>query len=120
MNLKKAWSNTFEQNARFKGSLYSVSEMIDMAKSIDTQEATIDAFAMDYGSPCNDSLLSFASHMKQVNEADLQYPVILSPCGVIIDGRHRLVKAIVEGRKTIKFKRLEEMPAAIGDVKESE
>ena len=120
MKLNKAWCNTFEQNVSFKGKYYSVSELIDMAKDIETQEATIDAFAMDYGAPCNDTLISFAQHMKQVNEADLKHPIILSPCGVIVDGRHRLIKSLVEGKPTIKFKRLEEMPAPAGEVKESE
>ena len=116
MKLDKAWDKPHEHLADFKGSLYSVSELIESSKDLPVLEAPIDAFAMDYESPCQDSLISFAQHMKQVNESNLEYPVLLSPCGVIVDGRHRLIKSLVEGVDTIKFKRLVTMTAPLKKV----
>ncbi len=43
-------------------------------------------------------------------EADLAYPIILDPYGRIMDGMHRVVKALTEGRKTILAYRLSELP----------
>lgn len=46
-------------------------------------------------------LVSFARHMKHVMECDLAYPIIFDEYGTILDGRHRIVKSLIEGRDTI-------------------
>lgn len=51
-------------------------------------------------------LIKFAQHMKHVNDADLSYPIILSEWGSILDGRHRIVKAMLLGHTTIKARRV--------------
>ena len=40
-------------------------------------------------------------HMKLIDEADLSFPIILSSDGSVMDGRHRVAKAVREGRKEI-------------------
>ncbi len=47
-------------------------------------------------------LIDFAIHMKHVNETDLKYPIIFDQWGKILDGRHRIVKALLLGHTTIK------------------
>ena len=59
---------------------------------------------------CN-QLHSFIFQCKRVRDCSLDYPIILDEVGQIADGYHRLCKAILEGRKTIKAIRLLEMPA---------
>lgn len=59
---------------------------------------------------CN-QLHSFIFQCKRVKECSLEYPIILDDVGQIADGYHRLCKAILEGRETIKAIRLLEMPA---------
>jgi hypothetical protein len=56
-------------------------------------------------------LHSFIFQMKRVNDCSLDYPIILDDCGQIADGYHRLCRAILEGRETIKAIRLNEMPS---------
>lgn len=51
-------------------------------------------------------LIGFARHMKHVMEADLSYPIIIDEWGQPIDGRHRIVKALIEGHETIKAVRV--------------
>ena len=58
-----------------------------------------------------DNLSQFIFQCKRVQDCSLNYPIILDDCGQIADGYHRLCKAILEGRETIKAIRLEEMPA---------
>jgi hypothetical protein len=59
---------------------------------------------------CGTDFMSLCAHVKLINQADLSYPIILTPKGTLADGRHRLAKAIVEGYSTIKVKRLVTMP----------
>ena len=58
----------------------------------------------------------FLYHLKRVNDTNLDYPVILDDEGVICDGWHRVAKAYLEGRPTVKAIRLLEMPDPSGKV----
>jgi hypothetical protein len=42
-----------------------------------------------------------ADHARLINESDLNYPVILSSDGRIMDGMHRVLKALLLGRSHI-------------------
>ena len=44
----------------------------------------------------------YIDHYDRALEADLSYPLILSPEGQILDGNHRLLKAYVEKKDKIK------------------
>ena len=57
---------------------------------------------------------SIAEHVKRVNETSLDHPILLDPDGFIMDGWHRVVKALVEGRETIKAVRFTKMPVSDG------
>ena len=63
-----------------------------------------------------DNFKEFVTHCKRVQDADLQYPIILGDDGSIIDGYHRIAKAILNGDSTIKALRIQEMPSASGKV----
>ena len=45
---------------------------------------------------------AIAEHAKLMRDTDLSYPIILSSDGRIMDGMHRVCKALIEDRKTIK------------------
>jgi uncharacterized protein (UPF0216 family) len=49
-------------------------------------------------------------HIKLVNEADLSFPIILSASGEVMDGRHRVVKAALEGCDVIEAVQFENDP----------
>ena len=50
-----------------------------------------------------DDLFDFITHYKLVENANLKYPVILNRRWSIIDGRHRLCKAIIKWKKKLKW-----------------
>ena len=50
-------------------------------------------------------------HVKAILESNLDFPIILDEDGYILDGRHRIMKAILNGESTIKAVRFEENPA---------
>jgi len=53
---------------------------------------------------------SFADHLKLVDAADLKYPILLCANGRLMDGMHRVVKAVADGRDTIKAVRFDVTP----------
>ncbi len=53
------------------------------------------------------SCRQIAIHIQLCNEADLSYPIILSPSGRVLDGMHRVVKSLLAGHKYIKAVQLE-------------
>ena len=49
-------------------------------------------------------------HMARIQEADLSYPILIAPDGRIMDGCHRLARAVMEGARTITAKKFPEWP----------
>lgn len=54
---------------------------------------------------------SVADHMKLVRDTDLSYPILFCADGRLMDGMHRVVKALLGGREQIKAIRFPETPA---------
>ena len=50
------------------------------------------------------------SHCIKIQHADLSYPILLGPAGQVIDGSHRLAKALLEGHDSIDAIRITAMP----------
>lgn len=57
------------------------------------------------------TLREMVMHMQAVNDADLSFPIILDEDGELLDGRHRLMKAMLTGAHTIKVVRFDENPS---------
>jgi len=51
-----------------------------------------------------------AAHDRLIDEADLSFPIILAADGRVMDGRHRIAKAIREGHDTIAAVQFERDP----------
>jgi hypothetical protein len=49
-------------------------------------------------------------HMTLIDDADLSFPIILSSNGAVMDGRHRVAKAVREGRKEIAAVQFDDDP----------
>jgi hypothetical protein len=49
-------------------------------------------------------------HARMINETDLQFPIILSSDGRVMDGMHRVLKALLNGSKSIEAVRFEQDP----------
>ncbi len=110
--IDKAWEFNDDQQITVFDKRYNIHAAVTLAGDIEVKELSISDMYISYKSPCNDSLRSFLEHVKLVRDADLSYPILLNEDGYIIDGRHRLSKAILTGRKTIKSKRFEKDPVA--------
>jgi len=53
---------------------------------------------------------SIAHHIQLINEADLSFPVILTEGNRVMDGMHRIIKALTLDHKTIKAVIFENTP----------
>lgn len=53
-----------------------------------------------------------ADHARRIFDADLSRPIILSSDGQVLDGMHRVAKALLEGNHTVKARRLTVDPEA--------
>ncbi len=51
-----------------------------------------------------------AVHAKLIDETDLEHPVLLAPDGRVMDGMHRVCKALNLGHATVKAKQFEQWP----------
>jgi hypothetical protein len=88
---------------------YEVQDLIKAAEDLEEFDLPLAGVNMNHAL-CQATLTSFLYHWKRVEKADLKYPVIIDSTGYICDGWHRVAKAILEGKTTIKAKRLEVMP----------
>ena len=57
------------------------------------------------------TLREMVMHMKAANDADLNLPIILDEDGELMDGRHRIMKAMLIGADSIKAVRFDENPS---------
>lgn len=84
----------------------------DAAKGIKPYDLQLSALDLDckvWNGDISD-ISSYLFHIKRINNADLNYPIIQHPNGYIVDGWHRVCKAILMGNSTIKCVRLDKMP----------
>ena len=54
---------------------------------------------------------AIAQHARDIYQADLSYPIILSPTGEVLDGWHRICKAFLQGIEELEVIQLQTMPA---------
>ena len=54
---------------------------------------------------------TLVAHMRLIEEADLAFPIILSATGAVMDGRHRIAKAALQGRERIDAVQFDEDPS---------
>lgn len=106
--------NSFKRNNKS----YRVVDLIEAAKDLDVFDLPICGIDIAVAPWGNQNIRSFVYHMERVNNANLDYPVILDNEGYICDGWHRVSKAMLLGKITIKAKRLIVMPEPESETKE--
>jgi len=85
---------------------YSVARLIDDAKNLPVFEVPVAALSVGDVIWAGANILELAFHVRKCMDADLDCPILLDWHGDIADGRHRLIKAIATGKRTIKARRI--------------
>ncbi|MEX1669101.1 hypothetical protein AB4876_09270 [Zhongshania guokunii] len=106
----KHFVNHKEQMSQLGKHKWHVPRLIELAKDLEVMDIPLEHMNMYYKYE-NLTLREMVGHMKAVNDADLKYPIIIDEDGEIMDGRHRLMKAILEGESSIKAVRFKENPS---------
>ena len=89
---------------------WSVARLIELSKDLEVMDIPLNHLNI-YNKYNDLTLREMVMHMKAVQNADLNYPIIMDEDGEIMDGRHRIMKALLEGKETIKAVRFEENPS---------
>lgn len=84
-----------------EGNLYSVARLVDDTKKLKPFAVPLAALSLSdvIWDDCN--MFALAFHVKKVVGADLSKPIILDWNGDVADGRHRIIKALMQGKKEI-------------------
>ncbi|MFK7928103.1 MAG: hypothetical protein AB8H79_07925 [Myxococcota bacterium] len=87
--------------------IWVVSRLWALAADLPVFDYPVDAFSgfdLDiwYGHINTPTVRSVVEHMRRINAADLQYPIVLSETGMVMDGVHRLCRAMVEGKESVR------------------
>lgn len=98
------------QMAKLGKHKWHVSRLFELSKCLPVMDVPLEHMNMYYKYNSL-TLRELAGHMVAVKNADLSYPIILDEDGEIMDGRHRLIKAIIKGRRSIKAVRFPENPS---------
>lgn len=95
---------------------WKISRLIELTKNLDPVEIQLaDIRELDepywFGAPGNvPTCRLIAGHAKQIEEVDLDYPVIMCPESRVMDGMHRIARALNSGRKSVSAYVLPSLP----------
>lgn len=84
---------------------WDVHRLIDLSRTFAVRSVPLSEIReLDHALDSNGEPVTWrhvVEHIALVRDADLAYPVILAADGAVMDGRHRVAKALLEGRATI-------------------
>jgi len=94
---------------------WDVDRLIELTKDAPMEEVVLtDLPEIDsvywFDSSDAPTVRKIVEHFRLMQEVDLSYPIIIGPDNRIMDGMHRVARALVEGRKTITAVRLLKVP----------
>jgi hypothetical protein len=98
-----------EQVSKLGKHRWSVVRLFELARDLPVMEIPLKHLNV-YSIYEKITLREMVMHMRAVQDADLDFPIILDEDGEIMDGRHRIMKALLNEAETIKAVRFEENP----------
>lgn len=106
----KEWIAPQDQMCSLGRHTWSVPRLFELARDLPIMNIPLNHLSLYYTYD-KLTLREMVTHMRAVLDADLTMPIILDEDGEIMDGRHRLMKAMLKGSKTIKAVRFDENPS---------
>ncbi len=126
----REWSAQLPSQSRMKGmrkqynfwpgevglDAWDVDRLVRLSKELPVKEVAVDSidevdtnYWFDLG-PIVPTVRRVIEHMRLVQEADLCYPIILGSDERVMDGMHRIARALLDGHATIKAVQFEVQP----------
>ena len=86
---------------------WDVDRLISLSRELPVQAVTVDSireidtvYWFD-GSTAAPTVRAVVEHARLMLDADLTFPVILGPGGRVMDGMHRIARAVLEGKAEV-------------------
>jgi hypothetical protein len=95
---------------------WDVHRLIELSSGFPVKEVLLDSISeIDsaywfFESAEKPSVREIVDHLRLIEAVDASYPIILGPDGRVMDGMHRVARALLEGRTTIKAVQFEALP----------
>ena len=94
---------------------WDVDRLVQLTEGLPTEEIELgDVLEIDtvywFDSRDLPTVRRVVEHAALIEEVDLSYPIILAPDGRVMDGMHRVARALRDGHSTISAVRLVEYP----------
>ena len=93
------------------GKVWTVTNLIARAKDLEPFDLSLAAIysGTEVWTPVG-SAYGIAHHVRRALDVNTEYPIILCQQGFIMDGWHRVLRALIDGKTTIKAVRFVETP----------
>jgi hypothetical protein len=104
------WTDHTTQMSRLGKNSWSVARLIHLSKGLPVMDVPLVHLNVYYTYD-KITLREMVTHMRAVQDANLEYPIIMDEDGEIMDGRHRMMKAMLDGQNTIKVVRFHKNPS---------
>ena len=94
------------------GKVWTVTNLIARAKDLEPFDLPLAAIysGTEVWTPVG-SAYGIAHHVRRALDVDTEYPIILCQQGFIMDGWHRVLRALIDGRAAIKAVRFSKTPS---------
>ena len=92
------------------GNQYSVARLLDDTKELPVFDVPLAALSLSSTPWDGDNMVWLAFHVRKCMKVDLSKPILLDWYGSVADGRHRILKSIALGKRTIKARRMHWKP----------
>lgn len=94
---------------------WDVGRLIELTASFPVEEVTLnDIPEIDsvywFDESEQPTIRRVVEHFRLVQGVDASYPIILGPDNRVMDGMHRIAKALLDGRSTIRAVRFRQLP----------
>lgn len=93
---------------------WHVPGLLAAAEGLPVRETSTARFNLDvdawFGEACSPTIVNVVGHMRRIQAADLQCPILLSAEGHVFDGLHRLARCRLEGIETIAYRQFQANP----------
>jgi hypothetical protein len=106
----KSWHDPKEQLSNIGRHTWSCARLFELSKDLPVMDVPLKHMYVYYTYE-KITLRDMVTHINAVNDADLDIPIILDEDGDVMDGRHRLMKAMLIGAETIKVRRFDVNPS---------
>lgn len=89
---------------------WRISRLIKLSEDLIPFDIPLKHFNIFNLHPKSSTTMEFVDDVKRINLADLTKPIILDDEGYCMDGRHRVIKALLDNKESIKAVRFDKTP----------